>query len=109
MKWRQRWLSRTVAPSQVRAQIEGNLVWGVGMALHESFELENGIAATDNFHNYSTARMDDVPPLHIELVDSQVPATGTGEAAFAPVAAAIAKAVFRTTNRRYRQLPIRYG
>ena len=77
-------------------------MWGVGMALHESFELENGIAATDNFHNYSTARMDDVPPLHIELVDSQAPATGTGEAAFA-------NAVFRTTNRRYRQLSIRYG
>lgn len=98
-----------IAPDQVRAQIEGNLAWGISMALLESFELENGIAATDNFHNYPIARMHDIPALHIELVDSTSPSSGAGEAAIAPAAAAIANAVFRATGRRYRQLPIRYG
>ena len=98
-----------VAPDQVRAQVEGNLAWGLSMALLESFELENGIAATENFHNDPIARMYDIPALHIELVDSNAPASGAGEAAIAPAAAAIANAVLRATGRRYRQLPIRYG
>ena len=97
---------RVIAPDQVRAQIEGNLVWGVGMALHERFELDNAIAATTNFDRYELARNRDCPPMHIELIGSEHAPSGAAEAAFAPAAAAIVNGVFRSTGKRVRELPV---
>ncbi len=97
---------RVISPDQVRAQIEGNLVWGVGMALFENFELSGGIAATSNFDRYVLPRNGDVPDMEIELVDSAAAPSGAAEAALAPAAAAIANAAFVATGVRYRQLPL---
>jgi len=97
---------KVIAPDQVRAQIEGNLVWGIGMALHERFELKNALAATTNFDRYQLARNSDTPPMQIELIASDLAPSGAAEAAFAPAAAAIVNGVFRSTGKRYRQLPI---
>ena len=60
-----------VSPNQVRAQIEGNLVWGIGMVLSERFTMRDGIAASDNFDRYAIARNADVPDMTIELIDSE--------------------------------------
>ena len=95
-----------ISPDQVKAQIEGNLVWGISMALHENFYLEGGIAKTDNFDNYSIARNHEVPDFVIDLGDSKESPSGAGEAAFPPTAAAIVNAVARVTGTRHRQLPI---
>lgn len=97
---------RVIAPDQVRAQIQGNLVWGIGMALHETFELDSGIASTVNFDNYQLPRQLDVPDITIELIGEEHLPSGAAEASLAPVAAAIANAVFAVTAKRYRQLPI---
>ena len=97
---------RVISPDQVRAQIEGNLVWGIGMALTEQFDLQNGIAQTNNFDRYQLPRQSDVPDFDITLINSDAPSSGAAEAALAPVAAAIANAVFAITGKRYRQLPI---
>jgi len=97
---------RVISPDQVLAQIEGNLIWGIGMALRESFELENGIASTTNFDRYELPRQIDVPDFDIELVDSDEAPSGAAEAAFAPTAAAITNAVNAVTGERYRRLPL---
>jgi CO/xanthine dehydrogenase Mo-binding subunit len=97
---------RVISPDRVLAQIEGNLVWGIGMALTEEFKLVDGIAETDNFDRYSLPGQRDVPDFAIELVDSDEPPSGAAEAAIAPVAAAIANAVFAATGERRRQLPL---
>lgn len=96
-----------VCPDQVRAQIQGNMVWGVSMALHEEFRLENGIGATSNFDRYPIARNSDVPPIEVQILDSGFPPSGSGEAAFAPAAAAIVNAVARARGERPRRLPLR--
>ena len=98
---------RMLAPDRVRAQIEGCMAWGVGMALHEELNLEDGIAATVDLDRYVLARQRDVPDVTIEMVESDVSPSGAGEAAFVPTAAAIANAVHRATGRRHRRLPIR--
>ncbi len=100
---------RVISPDQVRAQIEGNLVWGIGMALKENFRLVEGIAQTANFDRYDLPRQSDVPDFTIELIESDEPPSGAAEAAFAPVAAAIANAVFASTGTRQRRLPITQG
>jgi isoquinoline 1-oxidoreductase beta subunit len=95
-----------VCPDQVRAQIEGNLVWGIGMVLHEEFRLEDGLGATANFDSYRIARNTDVPAIEVEIVDSELPPTGSGEAAFAPAAAAIVNAIHSEGGGRMRALPL---
>ena len=97
---------RMYSPDQVRAQIEGNLVWGIGMAMLERFEVREGIAATDNFDSYVLPGNSDVPDLVIETLESAEPSSGAGEAAFAPAAAAIANAAYRSTGVRQRRLPL---
>ena len=97
---------RIIAPDQVRAQIEGNLTWGIGMALHERFELANGLGETDNFDRYALPRQVDVPDMTIDLIDSDEAPSGAAEASLAPVAAAVANAVSRLTGVRHRQLPL---
>lgn len=100
---------RVISPDQVRAQIEGNLVWGIGMALYEEFKLDNAIASTTNFDHYQLPRQIDVPDMTIELVNSELPSSGAAEASLAPAAAAIANAVFSATSERHRKLPISIG
>ena len=104
--WRQLWCvhdcGRMISPDQVRAQIEGNLVWGIGMALHERFIFEDGIANTTNFDRYLIPRQSDLPTLEIELYTSQEAPSGAAEAAVAPAAAAIANAVSAITGMRVR-------
>lgn len=97
---------RVISPDKVRAQIEGNLVWGIGMALLETFELEKGIASTENFGRYTIPRQQDVPPIDIVLVESDLPPSGAAEAAIAPAAAAIINAIYVLSGNRYRQLPV---
>ena len=84
---------RVISPDRVKAQVESNLCWGVSMALHEQFELENGIAKTDNFNNYPITRQTDMPNMVIHLMNSTQTPSGAGEAAFAPAAAAIANSL----------------
>lgn len=97
---------RVISPDQVRAQIEGNLIWGIGMALKESFELDNGIARTTNFDSYILPRQVDVPDFEIELIDSNDAPSGAAEASFTAAAAAIANALSRVTGKRHRKLPL---
>ncbi|MEM7097640.1 MAG: molybdopterin cofactor-binding domain-containing protein [Pseudomonadota bacterium] len=97
---------KMIAPDRVRAQVEGNLIWGVSMAMLESFGLKHGIARTTNFDSYAIARQIDLPELSIELMASSEPPSGAAEAALAPAAAAIANAFSRFSGDRIRTLPI---
>lgn len=100
---------RVVVPDQVRAQVEGNLVWGVSMARHERFETKDGLGLPSNFHEYPIARALDIPIMDIQLAESNQAPSGAGEAALAPTAAAIANAYAKATGQRQRQLPFEFN
>ncbi|WP_120495450.1 xanthine dehydrogenase family protein molybdopterin-binding subunit [Kiloniella sp. EL199] len=97
-----------INPQQVKNQIMGNLVWGCSMAIKERVTFDEGHVVENNFDGYQILRHDECPEINIELVKSDKPATGAGEAALGPVAAAIANAVFNATSVRIRDLPITY-
>ncbi|WP_421780118.1 molybdopterin cofactor-binding domain-containing protein [Kiloniella litopenaei] len=97
-----------VNPQQVENQVMGNLVWGCSMAMKEKITFEEGQVIENNFDGYQILRHAECPAINIELIKSDKPATGAGEAALGPVAAAIANAVFDATGVRVRNLPIRY-
>ena len=94
-------------PDGVRAQTEGNLVWCLGMLLHEQLPVARSGVAAASFADYPLPRMGDVPPLHVHLIDSSAPPTGAGETAMVAGAGAIANALRDATGVRFARLPVR--
>lgn len=94
-----------VNPDGARAQVEGNVMWGVGSTLLEEARVEDGRFAAGNFDGYPLLTMREAPVVDAILVKSDDKIRGVGEPAIAPVAAAIGNAMFALTGKRLRQLP----
>ncbi len=58
-----------------------------------------------NFHQYTVARMSDMPAIDLHIVPSEDPPTGMGEPGLPPLAPAFANALFKLTGKRLRKLP----
>ena len=96
-----------VNPDQVRAQCEGNLVWGLGMALLESLPVGESQVAAASFADSPIPALGDVPSMEVVLVNSGNHApSGAGETAIVAASAAISNAVRDATGWRVQQLPI---
>jgi len=94
-----------INPDQVRAQIEGNLVWGIGMALWERLAIEDGHIGSTSYADYDVPRYSDVPAMTIDLVDGGEPPTGAGETAIVAGAAAVTNAITAMTGKVVTKLP----
>jgi isoquinoline 1-oxidoreductase beta subunit len=97
---------QVINPDQVRAQCEGNLVWGLGMVLFEGLPVARSQVAAATFADSPVPRLPDVPPMHIDLVDEGDPPTGAGETAIVASGAAIANAIRAATGVRLQRLPV---
>ena len=98
-----------VQPDNVIAQTESSIVYGLGLALIERIEIDNGTVKQSNFYDYRVPRMRDIPQIHIKLVPTRNAPTGAGQMATPLVAAAISNAVFQLTGARLRQQPMLAG
>lgn len=96
-----------INPDQVRAQCEGNLVWGLGMVLLERLPVGPSGVAAATFADSPIPRMANVPPMEVVLIDEGEAPTGAGETAIVAVGAAIANAVRAATGLRIQKLPLR--
>jgi isoquinoline 1-oxidoreductase subunit beta len=79
----------------VLAQVQGNLVWTLGMVLIEHLDASRGTSEALSFSGYNIPRITDIPPMEIELVESNAAPSGAGETAIVAGAGAIANAVVR--------------
>ena len=95
-----------VNPNVVRSQIEGGIIMGISLALNEKLSIKEGRVVQANYDEYKIARMKHTPEIEIEIVESDLPPSGTGEPAIAPVIPAITNAIFAATGKRIRNLPI---
>jgi isoquinoline 1-oxidoreductase beta subunit len=95
-----------VNPKIVESQIESGIVFGLSAALWGEVTLSNGRVQQTNFNNYRVLRGNELPLLDIELLDSDEPPGGIGEASVAVVAPAICNGIFSATGKRLRRLPI---
>jgi isoquinoline 1-oxidoreductase subunit beta len=86
---------RMIDAQGVLAQVQGNLVWTLGMVLTEHLDAPRGTSEALNFAGYSIPRISDVPPMEIELIESSAAPSGAGETAMVAGAGAIANAVVR--------------
>lgn len=95
-----------VNPDNVRAQTEGNIVYGLTAAIKDEITITNGQTDQTNFHNYRVLRMDEMPEVDIHLVENEEEPGGVGEPGLPPVAPALCNAIFSATGKRIRTLPV---
>ncbi len=96
-----------VNPDNLRNQIEGSNVQGLGGALFEAISFENGKILNGRLSEYRVPRFSDVPVLETELLDRKdQPSVGAGECPMVGLAPAIANAIFDATGVRLRALPL---
>ncbi|HEX4420731.1 MAG TPA: xanthine dehydrogenase family protein molybdopterin-binding subunit [Kofleriaceae bacterium] len=96
-----------VNPLAVEAQIQGSVVFGLSAALHGKLTLTAGKVDQSNFHDYPVLRMYEMPRVAVHIMSSKAKMGGIGEPATAPIAPAVANAVFALTKQRLRSLPLR--
>lgn len=99
-----------VSPGGVEEQIYGGLMWGLGHALFDRLDIQQGRVVQSNFHDYRVTRMSDMPATDIVVLDGEPGKPGgVGELGSPPVAPAIANALFALTGVRQRSTPLGLG
>ncbi len=96
-----------VNPVHLRSQVEGSVIMGIGGALFEQIEFQNGKVLTDRFSRYRVPRFRDTPLMETLILDRKdLPSAGGSETPIIAIAPAIGNAIFAATGIRRRQLPM---
>ncbi len=96
-----------VNPGGLKAQVEGCLIMGLGGALFEAIEFEDGKLLNPKFSKYRVPRFRDIPAIEVVLIDRKdQPSAGAGEVPIVAIAPAVGNAVFQATGVRLRSLPL---
>jgi isoquinoline 1-oxidoreductase len=99
---------KVMNPDNLRSQIEGAIVMGLGPALGEAIEFDGRRITNASFRRYRVPHFRDVPKIETLLVDRpDLSSVGAGETPIIVIAPAVANAVFHATGRRLRQMPMR--
>jgi xanthine dehydrogenase YagR molybdenum-binding subunit len=108
-------VGRVLNAKTARSQIQGGVVWGIGMALLEQTHIDprTGRYVNADLAEYQVPVNADVGTIDVHFVDEHdehvnpIGAKGAGEIGITGVAASIANAVYHATGKRVRDLPIR--
>jgi len=94
-----------VQPDNVVAQTESSIVYGIGLALTERISIKDGTVEQSNFYDYILSRNRDVPPMHVEVIQTDNHPTGVGQMATPLITPAVSNAVVALTGKRLRHAP----
>jgi len=96
-----------VNPDGLRNQVVGAIIQGLGGALFEAIEFENGRIKDPHFATYRVPRFRDVPEIEAVLIDRKdIPSAGAGETPIMAIAPTIGNALFEATGVRLNNLPL---
>jgi nicotinate dehydrogenase subunit B len=96
-----------VNPEHLKNQVEGSVIQGIGGALFEAIEFENGRILNPRVGRYRLPRFNDVPVLETILLDRKdLPSAGAGETPIVGLAPAVGNAICQATSVRIRSLPM---
>jgi isoquinoline 1-oxidoreductase beta subunit len=96
-----------VNPDQIKAQMEGGLVYALTATLYGEITLDQGRVQQTNFHTYPMLRIAETPVTEVHILESGQTPGGLGEPGVPTVAPAICNAIFAATGKRIRRLPVR--
>lgn len=99
-------IGRIVNFDIARQQVEGGLVFGLGLALGCAVRYERGRPVADRLGELGLPALADCPLVEVEFVASMADPADPGELGVAVVAPAVANALFSATGYRFRRLPL---
>jgi isoquinoline 1-oxidoreductase len=97
-----------VNPDHLRNQIQGANMMGLGGALFEAIQFENGRILNPRLSAYRVPRFSDAPAVtEVVLIDRKdLPSAGAGETPIVGIAPAVGNAIFAATGKRLRSMPM---
>ena len=99
-------IGRIVNLDIARQQIEGGLIFGLGLAMGAAGAYHGGVPASTRLATLGLPYLSDSPEIAVDFIDSAAPPFDPGELGTAAVAAAVANALFSATGVRFRRLPL---
>lgn len=95
-----------INPEHLKMQIEGCMVMGLGGAMWEAIDFEDGRILNPRFSRYRVPRFRDIPEIEVVTVNRKdIASAGGSETPIVGVAPAIANAIFRASGERRLGLP----
>jgi isoquinoline 1-oxidoreductase len=96
-----------VNPNHLRNQIEGAVMMGLGGALFEAIEFDNGKVTNPRLADYRVPRFSDMPKIEAVLINRKdIPSAGAGETPIMCIAPAVGNAIFAASSIRLRSMPM---
>jgi len=99
-------IGRIVNADIARQQVEGGLVFGMGLALGSSTSYAEGLPTFGRLGGLGLPLLADCPEIEVDFIDRDDDPADPGELGVAAVAPAIANALFSATGVRFRRLPL---
>ncbi|WP_086607357.1 molybdopterin cofactor-binding domain-containing protein [Erythrobacter donghaensis] len=99
-------IGRIVNHDIAKQQIEGGLVFGMGIALGNPVRLRGGLPEATDDGAMGLPTLTDCPEMRIEFIASEAPPADPGELGTVVAPPAIANALFSATGLRLRRLPL---
>ena len=95
-----------VNPLGIESQVQGGIAIGLSAVAFGNIEIVDGRVKQSNFHDYNVLRINQMPEIEVHIIPSEEIPTGVGEQATAPIAPAVANAIFAASGRRVRSFPL---
>ncbi len=105
-------VGRVLNPTQLKGQMYGSLHMGIGYALTEDFEAENGVIVAKKMNDCGVLRAHQMPEMELIFIEEEDPecpfgARGVGEIGLVPTAPCIAGALYKFDGIVRNRLPMR--
>jgi isoquinoline 1-oxidoreductase len=95
-------------PDNLRSQMEGAIIQGLGPALREEMKFMDGEITNASFVRYRVPHFKQVPTIEVHALNRKdVDPVGAGETPIIAIAPAIGNAVFNATGIRLRSMPMK--
>lgn len=95
-----------INPDGLRNQIEGGSIQATSWALKEELRFDHSRIISNDWYEYPVLRFPEIPKVETVVISRpEKPAMGAGEPVTAPVAPAIANAIFNATGARMTEMP----
>ncbi|MCB1390144.1 MAG: xanthine dehydrogenase family protein molybdopterin-binding subunit [Rhodobacteraceae bacterium] len=95
-----------IDPQNLRAQMEGGMIYGLSAAVHGQITFADGMVEQQNFPDTDGLRMSGAPRIEVRILQDNPHIGGAGEPGTPPAAPALANALFALTGTRARTLPL---
>ncbi|MCB2048855.1 MAG: xanthine dehydrogenase family protein molybdopterin-binding subunit [Novosphingobium sp.] len=99
-------IGRIVNEDIARQQIEGGLVFGLGLAIGSSSDYERGLPTARRLSHLNLPLLADCPQIEVEFIASDAPSADPGELGVVAAPPAIGNALYSATGLRFRRLPL---